>query len=207
MVANSYSCPNSQNLPTTLIPPPNVLNYGLARSGLDATDDLAEGQQQFVEFQGYYGQHGDLPLLVTSRLDGGPQELVVAWLRRGRCAAGHTVKGSVESLKLAVRCGLRPKAVHTRCTVDLDTPVSPARVRQVQWVAPAGLVCSVDEFYNLPSGNGPRPARTRLVIEAVDALSQEALAPLPDGGLGQTPSEDNNAMRARLASPLVHRLT
>jgi hypothetical protein len=65
----------------------------------DATDDETHGQQQFAEFHGYYDTHCYLPLLVTAQVDGGPQELLVAWLRRGRC---HASRGAVAVLKRLV---------------------------------------------------------------------------------------------------------
>src|SRR5271156_2015875 len=46
--------------------------------------------------------------------------------------------GSLDSLNVSTRCGLRPRADHTCCTVDFDTPVAAAMVRQLQWVSPCG---------------------------------------------------------------------
>ena len=53
----------------------------------DATEDPTHGQQQLAGFHGYYGEHCYLPLIVTAQVDAGPQELVVALLRRGRSHA------------------------------------------------------------------------------------------------------------------------
>jgi len=65
----------------------------------DATDDETHGQQQFAEFHGYYDTHCYLPLIVTAQVDGGPQELLVAWLRRGRC---HASRGALAVLRRLV---------------------------------------------------------------------------------------------------------
>jgi hypothetical protein len=65
----------------------------------DATDDETHGQQQFAAFHGYYDHHCYLPLIVTGQVAGGPQELLVAWLRRGACHAG---RGALAVLKRLV---------------------------------------------------------------------------------------------------------
>lgn len=57
----------------------------------DATDDETHGQQQFAEFHGFYGEFCYLPLIVTAQVDDGPQELLVALLRRGRADAASCV--------------------------------------------------------------------------------------------------------------------
>ncbi len=65
----------------------------------DATDDETHGQQQFAEFHGYYDEHCYLPLIVTAQVDGGPHELLVAMLRKGKCHSGYR---SLPVLKLLV---------------------------------------------------------------------------------------------------------
>ena len=65
----------------------------------DATDDETHGQQQFAEFHGFYDEHCYLPLIVTAQVDGGPQELLVALLRRGR---SHASRGALAVLKRLV---------------------------------------------------------------------------------------------------------
>jgi hypothetical protein len=65
----------------------------------DATDDETHGQQQFAEFHGFYDTHCYLPLIVTAQVDGGPQELLVALLRRGR---SHASRGALAVLKRLV---------------------------------------------------------------------------------------------------------
>ena len=49
-------------------------------------------------------------------------------------------KGSVESLQWRCRWGCKPNALQIRWTVDLDSPLACAMVRQLQWVAPSGVV-------------------------------------------------------------------
>ena len=52
--------------------------------------------------------------------------------------------GSVDSLKLSRRWGCSPNACKKRCTLVLAMPVSAARPRTLQWVAPSlGLACRV----------------------------------------------------------------
>jgi len=65
----------------------------------DATDDATHGQQQFAEFHGFYDTHCYVPLIVTAQVDGGPQELLVALLRRGR---SHASRGALAVLKRLV---------------------------------------------------------------------------------------------------------
>jgi hypothetical protein len=55
---------------------------------VDATDDPAHGQQQLTGFHGYYDEHCYLPLIVTARADGGPDELLATVLRPGKTHAG-----------------------------------------------------------------------------------------------------------------------
>lgn len=69
----------------------------------DATDDETHGQQQFAEFHGYYDEHCYLPLLVTAQVDEGPQELVVALLRRGRSHAGRNAVAVLRRLVARLR--------------------------------------------------------------------------------------------------------
>ena len=55
---------------------------------VDATDDPTHGQQQLTGFHGYYDEYCYLPLIVTARADGGPDELLATVLRPGRTHAG-----------------------------------------------------------------------------------------------------------------------
>ena len=72
---------------------------------IDATDDPTHGQQQFTAFQAHYDCHCYLPLIVTARVDGGPDELLAAVLRPGNAHAGHgsvaVIKRIVERLRMA----------------------------------------------------------------------------------------------------------
>jgi hypothetical protein len=54
-----------------------------------------------------------------------------------------TNRGSVESLKVSLRCGANEKAFQMRCTVEMDTPDLLAIERVLQCVASAGIVSSV----------------------------------------------------------------
>jgi hypothetical protein len=54
-----------------------------------------------------------------------------------------TNSGSVESLKVSARCGCRPKARQMRWTLDTDMPEARAMPRELQWVAPLGVVSRV----------------------------------------------------------------
>jgi hypothetical protein len=69
----------------------------------DATDDETHGQQQFSEFNGYYDEHCYLPLIVTARVDGGPDELLVAMLRRGKCHASTDALAVLKRLVARLR--------------------------------------------------------------------------------------------------------
>lgn len=66
---------------------------------VDATDDPTHGQQQLTGFHGYYDEHCYLPLIVTARADGGPDELLAVVLRPGKTHAGG---GAVSVLKRIV---------------------------------------------------------------------------------------------------------
>jgi hypothetical protein len=66
---------------------------------LDATDDPTHGQQQLTGFHGYYDEHCYLPLIVTARADGGPDELLALVLRPGKTHAGS---GAVAVLRRIV---------------------------------------------------------------------------------------------------------
>ena len=56
---------------------------------------------------------------------------------------GALKRGSVESLKVSLRCGANEKAFQMRCTVETDTPDVLAIERVLQCVASAGIVSSV----------------------------------------------------------------
>src|SRR6266481_4477152 len=60
---------------------------------------------------------------------------------RGRLLS--TNSGSVDSLKVSLRCGWRENARQMRCTVEIDKPEALAIERVLQWVAAAGIVSNV----------------------------------------------------------------
>jgi len=46
--------------------------------------------------------------------------------------------GSLEMVKLSIRCGLRPKVRQILLTVEGETPVAAAMLAVDQWVEPSG---------------------------------------------------------------------
>src|SRR3990172_7310124 len=75
--------------------------------------------------------------------------------------------GSRDNLKVSTRWGCRPWASQIRCTVAGLTPWACAMVRQLQWVAALGLVCSVASttcliFFAEIDRLRPRPAGAQL---------------------------------------------
>ena len=66
---------------------------------IDATDDPTHGQQQLALYHGLYRKHCYLPLVVTARADGGPDQLLATVLRSGHSHAGS---GSVAVLSRIV---------------------------------------------------------------------------------------------------------
>jgi len=65
----------------------------------DGTDDPTHGQQQLTGFNGFYDEHCYLPLIVTARIDDGPDELLVAMLRPGKI---HAAENALPVLKRLV---------------------------------------------------------------------------------------------------------
>src|ERR1700739_3150021 len=73
--------------------------------------------------------------------------------------------GSLDTLNVSTRCGLRPNSCHTRCTVLFDTPATPAIVLVLQCVSPCGRYSSVSVTILSSVASGieglrPRPSRT-----------------------------------------------
>ena len=73
--------------------------------------------------------------------------------------------GSLDTLNVSTRCGLRPNSFHTRCTVLFDTPAAPAIVLVLQCVSPSGRHSSVSvTIFSIVAsgieGLRPRPSRT-----------------------------------------------
>ena len=74
-------------------------------------------------------------------------------------------RGSLDSLNEWTRCGFRPRAAQTRCTVAAETPTRLAIVRELHCVCPAGLLLRVNSTISSIFDCGmldlrPRPART-----------------------------------------------
>jgi hypothetical protein len=84
---------------------------------VDATDDPTHGQQQLTGFHGYYDEHCYLPLIVTARADGGPDELLAVVLRPGKTHAG----GGVVSVLRRIVAKLRKAWPEVRILVRGDS--------------------------------------------------------------------------------------
>jgi hypothetical protein len=69
----------------------------------DATDDETHGQQQLAGFHGFYRHYCYLPLIVTAQVDDGPDDLLVAMLRRGRSHASAHALGVLKRLVTKLR--------------------------------------------------------------------------------------------------------
>jgi hypothetical protein len=90
-----------------------------------------------------------------------------------------TNSGSLDSLKVALRCGGNPKAFHIRRIVVCEKPVTAAMDRIDQCVASAGVVQrSLDHSSNLIVADRARPAGARFIEQPVKTIGQEAPAPL-----------------------------
>src|SRR5262249_17110691 len=90
--------------------------------------------------------------------------------------------GSVESLKLSLRCGAKAKARHTRCTLLRLRPQAAASERVLQCVACFGMDST--RIFNLFSPESSRCCRSWLIHQAVNALIQKAAAPFANRLLG-----------------------
>src|SRR4029077_12548299 len=115
--------------------------------------------------------------------------------------------GSLDSLNVSTRCGLRPRADHTCCTVDFDTPLAAAIVRHDQWVSPAG------REFNVKSTNSsivycgivffrPRPWRTGANLTSPSSANR-VRHPLTDAG--DTDNARAIAVFARPSAALTQR--
>src|SRR5712671_894635 len=96
---------------------------------------------------------------------------------RGRLLS--TKRGSVDSLKVSLRCGCSENARQMRCTVETDKPEALAIERVLQWVAAAGIVSHVvvttSAIFSSPILRGA--PRAGLVGKAVQSFGGEPLAP------------------------------
>ena len=90
--------------------------------------------------------------------------------------------GSLESLNVSERCGCKPKAPQMRQIVVCERPLSSAIERNDQWVGVRRRRAErpLDNLGHLIVRERSRPSRPRLIRQPLDALLQEAAAPLAD---------------------------
>ena len=90
-----------------------------------------------------------------------------------------TNSGSVDNLKVSLRCGCSENAVQIRCTVDGARPRGAGHPTRTPMCAPGGrrLQRRRHHLGNLLVGDGPRRTRARLAPPAVEALLSEASPP------------------------------
>ena len=93
-----------------------------------------------------------------------------------------TKSGSLESLKVSERCGCTLKAAHIRRDRRVRQPALAGHrtERPVGRVGRRRLQRPLDDRGHLLVRERSRPSRTRLIRKSVDALLQEAAAPLAD---------------------------
>src|SRR6266702_4329379 len=91
-------------------------------------------------------------IALAVKLDGSPVVLGRSW----RIGTALRNRGSVERLKLSVRCGCRQKAFQMRWMVEGAWPTAAAIERNDQWVASGGIVSSVRRIVSAISSM-PRP--------------------------------------------------
>src|SRR6478736_1806344 len=94
--------------------------------------------------------------------------------------------GSLDNLNVSTRCGLSPRADHTCCTVDFDTPVAAAMVLQLHWVSPWGRQFKVRSTISSIVSCGmdflrPRPWRTWANLTSPSSANRTR-HPLTDAG-------------------------
>ena len=108
--------------------------------------------------------------------------------------------GSVETLKLLTRCGLKLCSAQMRCTLVWLMPISLAMVRTLQCVALAGRSFTVfsTTLSLIPALMGFLPGGLeRLSIESCDTGFGEILLPAPNRGLGDATHDRHHAMTIR----------
>ena len=121
--------------------------------------------------------------------------------------------GSLESLKVSLRCGANEKAFQMRSTVEMDTPDVLAIERVLQCVAAAGIVSSVfvttSAIFSSPilrgapqRGSSSRPSKRFLTnrFRHSPAVSRERPSVAAIAQLFM-PSAANSTISARTASP------
>lgn len=124
-----------------------------------------------------------------------------------------TNAGSVESLKVSLRCGRRPKARQTRPTVVAERPAALAIERRLQWVAPAGIASRVRVTSAATAsspirrgapllGSSDSPASRAAAKRSRHLPTVRAQTPAsPATAWLVRPSAQRRTMRARSASP------
>ena len=107
--------------------------------------------------------------------------------------------GSLDSLKVFTRCGLRPRAAHTRCTVSSETPTSWPSTDNSNASSPPAWNCVSDRrFRRSCPADGRLLAATRAhLIEFGNPVLGE---PLPPPGHGRRAHTDPLPIRV-LATP------
>ena len=124
-----------------------------------------------------------------------------------------TNSGSVDSLKVSLRCGCSPKARQMRCTVETDRPDALAIERVLQCVAARGIVSSVvvttSAILSSPilrgapgRGSSSSPSRRRAAnrLRQVATVTRVDAEPLGDRQIGQAFAA-SSTISARTASP------
>src|SRR3989338_6667110 len=86
--------------------------------------------------------------------------------------------GSLESLKVLLRCGWSENVCQMRCTVVALIPDAFDIDRTLQWVASRGISSSV-LCSTRSTSRSPMRSRSRLVQKAVEPVGKEPLAPFP----------------------------
>lgn len=86
--------------------------------------------------------------------------------------------GPVEGLNVSIRCGAKPNARHTRCTVDIDRPLAAAMPRELQRAASGGT-------------------RSRVAVITASMRASSAVRGAPGRGSSRKPSNRCSAKRRR----------
>ena len=94
----------------------------------------------------------------------------------------HEVRIARQLERLRSGAAASRRRAHMRQIVVCERPLSLAIERNDQWVASAGVALQrpLDNLGHLLVRERSRPSRTRLIRKSVDALLQEAAAPLAD---------------------------
>ena len=88
--------------------------------------------------------------------------------------------GSLDRLKVLIRCGWSLWAAHMRWIVRSERPIALAMARPVQWVtAPRGAQGALDDGMHLACGTRRSPADRSCRAATLNAFLGEALLPAP----------------------------